>query len=129
MACAYAARRGATGFCGLTWDRRAVRWPCHNAGLGARDRRDALRRVLPEPAAELAAVAIDGPLLPGLDPTPRYRCAESLLSRGAFARRGKPAPTNGGSGPALHEPATRPAHLLLRAVRVAAAGRRSPTPR
>src|SRR5207247_8911755 len=89
MACAYAARRGATGFCGLTWDRRAVRWTCHNAGLGARDRRDALRRVLPEPAAELAAVAIDGRLLPGLDPTQRYRYAECLMSRGRIARRGK----------------------------------------
>ena len=114
----YSARRKTTGFCGLAWDARAVRWTCHNAGRDEPDRRDVLRRVLPDREVELSAVAIDGPLLPRLDPTPRYRCAESLLSRGAFARRGKPGPTNGGSGRDLHAHATRLANFVLRECRV-----------
>ena len=114
----YSTRRKTTGFCGLAWDARAVRWTCHNAGRDEPDRRDVLRRVLPDREVELSAVAIDGPLLPRLDPTPRYRCAESLLSRGAFARRGKPGPTNGGSGRDLHAHATRLANFVLRECRV-----------
>src|SRR2546425_910482 len=114
----YSARRKTTGLCGLSWDRRTVRWACHNAGLDELDRRDALRRVLPDREVELSAVAIDGPLLPRLDPTPRYRCAESLLSRGAFAHRGKPGPTNGGSGRDLHAHATWLAKFVLRECRV-----------
>jgi Protein of unknown function (DUF429) len=114
----YSRHRKTTGFCALAWDARAVRWTCHNAGLDELDRRDALRRVLPDREVELSAVAIDGPLLPRLDPTPRHRCAESLLSRGAFARRGKPGATNGGSGRDLHAHATRLAHFVLRECRV-----------
>jgi hypothetical protein len=117
----YSARRKTTGFCGLSWDARTVRWTCRNAGLDARDRRQALRRVLEGARGELSAVAIDGPLLPGLGPTPRYRCAESLLSRGAFRRRGKPGPTNGGRGRELHTHATRLARFVLRESRVRAA--------
>lgn len=54
----------------------------------------------------IAAVAIDGPLVPGLSTTKRYRSAEALLSRGVFQRRGKPGPINGLDGPRLHAVAT-----------------------
>src|SRR5438034_4649513 len=84
----YSARRKTTGFCALSWDARAVRWRCENAGVDERNRHDTLRRVLPAAQRQLLAVAIDGPLLPRLHSTPRYRCAESLLSRGAFGKRG-----------------------------------------
>ena len=114
----YSARRKTTGFCGLMWDARTVRWQCENAGVDERDRLATLRRVLDEREAELSAVAIDGPLLPRLDSTPRYRCAESLLSRGAFSRRGKPGPTNGARGRDLHTHATRLANFVLRECRV-----------
>lgn len=117
----YSARRKTTGFCGLAWDARTVRWQCENAGVDERDRHDTLRRVLRADRRQLRAVAIDGPLLPRLHSTPRYRCAERLLSRGAFSRRGKPGPTNGGSGPDLHAHATRLANFVLRQCRVSPA--------
>jgi hypothetical protein len=114
----YSARRKTTGFCALSWDARTVRWQCENAGVDARDRHDTLRRILPAAQRRLLAVAIDGPLLPRLHSTPRYRCAESLLSRGAFGKRGKPGPTNGARGKDLHKHATRLANLVLRECRV-----------
>src|SRR3989441_6507508 len=117
----YSARRKTTGFCALSWDARTVRWRCENAGVDERNRHDTLRRVLPEAQRQLLAVAIDGPLRPGLHTTPRYRCAESLLSRGAFSKRGKPGPTNGGSGRDLHAHATRLAHFVLQECGVEAA--------
>src|SRR5438128_9103520 len=117
----YSARRKTTGFCALSWDARTVRWRCENAGVDERNRHDTLRRVLPAAQRQLLAVAIDGPLLPRLHSTPRYRCAESLLSRGAFGKRGKPGPTNGGSGRDLHAHATRLAHFVLQECGVEAA--------
>ncbi len=118
----YSRRRKTTGFCALSWDRRTVRWTCRNAGTGAGVRREVLDTVLPEPGPDLLAVAIDGPLLPQLRVGSRYRCAESLLSRGRFGHRGKPGPSNGGSGRDLHKHATLLAHFILgeRHVRVAA---------
>jgi hypothetical protein len=99
----YSARRRTTGFCALSWDRHTVSWTCRNAGTEAGARREVLRAVLPENGRELLTVAIDGPLLPHLRLGSRYRCAESLLSRGLFRNRGKPGPTNGGSGKDLHK--------------------------
>jgi predicted RNase H-like nuclease len=61
----------------------------------------------------ILAVAIDGPLGPGLCKIHDYRTVEALLSRGKFQRRGKPGPTNGGSGPRLHEEAMTLARLVL----------------
>src|SRR5712691_8877806 len=117
----YSARRKTTGFCALSWDARTVRWRCENADVDTRNRHDTLRRLLPAAQRQLLAVAIDGPLLPGLHSTPRYRCAESLLSRGAFGKRGKPGPTNGARGKDLHKHATRLANLILRECRVGSA--------
>src|SRR2546427_12367424 len=102
----YSARRKTTGFCALSWDARTVRWRSENAGVDERKRHDTLQRVLPEAQRQLLAVAIDGPLLPGLHTTPRDRCAESLPRRRAFCKRGTPGPTNGGRGPTLAARAT-----------------------
>src|SRR5947208_14197084 len=117
----YSARRKTTGFCALSGDARTVRWRCGNAGVDERNRHDTLRRVLPAAQRQLLAVAIDGPLLPRLHSTPRYRCAARLLSRGAFGKRGKPGPTNGRSGRGLHAHATRLANFALQEYGVEAA--------
>lgn len=118
----YSARRRTTGFCALSWDRHTVSWTCRNAGTEARARREVLRAVLPENGRALLTVAIDGPLLPHLRLGSRYRCAESLLSRGRFRNRGKPGPTNGGSGKDLHKNATILANFILRERDVSVAG-------
>ena len=62
---------------------------------------------------KLLAVGIDGPLAPEFRIMHEYRTVEALLSRGKFQRRGKPGPTNGGSGPRLHQEATKLAKLAL----------------
>jgi hypothetical protein len=69
---------------------------------------------------EVIAVGIDGPLRPGLQVKRSYRVAESVLSRGKFARRGKPGPTSARSGTALHEAATELARFAMRDLKIEA---------
>lgn len=102
----YSARRATTGFCAITWDAGEVDWTWANARTCVADRTRVLDAVLAGGDRAVAAVAVDGPLRPDLDYAPTYRCAERLLSCGSFQRRGKPGPTSGGSGPALHAEAT-----------------------
>jgi hypothetical protein len=79
-----------------------------------------LARLGLEKGEPVEAVAIDGPLRPGLAYRAAYRAPESALSRGPFQRRGKPGPTNGGSGPRLHRAATDLAALTIRHFAVSA---------
>lgn len=50
----------------------------------------------------------------------------AILSQGILQKRGKPGPTNGGSGPRLHEEATRLAHLALSELEVEPSSHRAP---
>src|SRR5262249_46565891 len=83
-----------------------------NARTTEDDRRQKLWDIVPDDRRVLAA-AVDGPLVPGLGGHSKYRACESILSRGVLQRRGKPGPTNGGSGPAVHREATRLARFTL----------------
>ena len=111
----YSARRATTGFCAITWDhdKEEVNWTWENARTSVGDRMRALDIVLGGRDRVVAAVAVDGPLRPELDYGTTYRCAERLLSCGSFQKRGKPGPTSGGSGPALHREATTLAGFAL----------------
>lgn len=110
----YSAVRPTTGLCVLSWTPATVTWSCANANTAASHRRRTLRRLLGG-QDQVDAVAVDGPLRPGLvyDPT-SHRAAESLLSRGPFAARGKPGATNAGGGPRLHQEATTVVRDLVR---------------
>lgn len=102
----YSPKRKSTAFCVLSWDAHKVHWAFERADKDTEMRRSALRNLL-DYREEILAVAIDGPLRHGLRRnTQYYRAAESLLSRGNFQQRGKPGPTNGGSGRQLHGEAT-----------------------
>lgn len=105
--------RASTGFCAITWDAHGVDWQWENALTCVADRTRALDAVLAGGDRAVAAVAVDGPLRPELDYALTYRCAERLLSCGKFQKRGKPGPTSGGSGPALHAEATTLTHFAL----------------
>ena len=54
----------------------------------------------------VTGIGIDGPMIKDFGQTNRLRPVESLLSKGKFQYRGKPAATNSGSGPELHAQAT-----------------------
>ena len=117
----FSKRRRTTGLCRFEWDEHRVDWSCAKAGTDDADRARGLASLWGEAEEEVAAVAIDGPLRPGLEiDVSSYRAAESVLSRGKFGRRGKPGPTHAGSGPALHRAATELARLALRTFRVGA---------
>ena len=117
----YSATRRTTGLCLLSWDEAVVDWRCALAGSDEASRAAALERLLGG-SKRIDAVAIDGPLRPGLSVVATYRAPECMLSRGRFQRRGKPGPTNGGSGPRLHGAATELARLCLARLHVRAAG-------
>ncbi len=102
-----------TGLCLLTWSDHELTWQTAVTGTADGIRAEALRQLL-QRAERLEAVAIDGPIRPGLVCVPQYRCSESLLSRGIFQRRGKPGASHFGSGWKLHCAATAMAELVVR---------------
>lgn len=112
-------KKATTGMCLLKWGEGEISWQSCEATLDQEDRLCKLNELVHR--ERLLAVGIDGPLVPGLEIVVRYRAAEALLSRGVFQRRGKPGPTNGGSGPCLHEHATRWAILVANTQDVAPA--------
>jgi len=117
----YAPTRRTTSFCALLWDAYEMDWAFERAEQDAERRVTALRNLL-DRRAKVLAVAVDGPLRLELRlDTQSYRATDSLLSRGKFQRRGKPGPTNGGSGPQLHGEATVLAGLALKQLLVAQA--------
>ena len=110
----YSKTKKTTAFCRLSWSRRNIEWRFASAMADPSSREKALAAVCSGTGeSDFLSVAIDGPLRPGLHLLYTYRTAECLLSRGAFQKRGKPGPTNGGSGPKLHQHATRLAELVL----------------
>ena len=103
-------KKSTTGLCLIEWTNRETNLFCSEVGVD--DRQEKLSQLIQ--GRRLLAVGIDGPLIPKLKTTKQYRSAEALLSRGKFRYRGKPGPTNGGSGPELHKQATILAKLTLR---------------
>lgn len=106
--------RGATtGLCVVQWRGGVVTWRFARARHDTEHRRAAIGGLLTAAGGEVSAVAIDGPLRPELRVRCSYRTCDALLSRGAFQRRGKVAPTNCPSGLRLHREASRLAGLAL----------------
>ena len=114
-----------TGLCILHWTPTTIVWSLRNATRHEADRRAKLAGIAPTEGRVLA-VAVDGSLVPALGNTTRYRAAEAVLSAGALQKRGKPGPTNGGSGPELHREATRLAEFALVELRIATAVHATP---
>jgi hypothetical protein len=118
--------RGATtGLCLVQWRDGVVTWTFGRARHDKEHRRAAIAALLAPAGGELGAVAVDGPLRPDLDCRCTYRVCDALLSRGAFQRRGKVAPTNCPSGFRLHQEAALLAELALEHPVAAARHRRA----
>jgi len=113
----YSASAASTGLCVLTWNETSVTWTCSNARSDDPDRKRKLSALAPADK-RVAAAAVDGPLVPGLTLRASYRACEAILSCGALQRRGKPGPTNGGSGPRLHQEASRLGRFALEELEV-----------
>jgi hypothetical protein len=106
--------RGATtGLCLVRWRDGLVTWTFARARHDEDRRRAAIAALVGTVKGEVSAVAVDGPLRPDLDCRYAYRVCDALLSRGAFQRRGKVAPTNCPSGMRLHQEAALLAGLAL----------------
>ena len=108
----YSRTRKSTGLCLLNVDGGVVSWDLLNVGTEEHMRINNLRSLIPR-GSVLEGVAIDGPLVSGLNLVKHYRTSDALLSRGAFRFRGKPGQTNIPSGQLLHKHATKLAKLLV----------------
>ena len=108
----YSKTRRSTGLCLLTITPSTIRWQCLNTGSDESQRLQDLRNLVPR-HTRLLGVGVDGPLTPGLRVVPHYRSSDALLTRGVFARRGKPGATSAPSGQRLHLHATLLAKLTL----------------
>lgn len=109
----YSKTRRSTGLCLLTITPTTIRWQCFNTGTDESLRLQDLRSLVPR-ETHLLGVGIDGPLTPGLRVVPHYRSSDALLTRGVFARRGKPGATSAPSGQHLHLHATLLAEIVLK---------------
>ena len=107
----YSPTKRTTAFCCFSWDEDSLAWSHSRATAEAHSREQALEVVYA--GTPFLAVAIDGPLAPGLTHCSAYRTCERLLSRGRFQKRGKPGPTHAGSGPNLHKHATLLAEMAV----------------
>ncbi len=114
----YSETKRTTAFCCLSWTQDRIDCSESSATAANTSREQALLDVRGQDKSQFLSIAIDGPLRPGLHVRYEYRTAECVLSRGAFQKRGKPGPTNGGSGPELHKHATRLAQMVLRDCKV-----------
>ena len=109
----YSKRRRSTGLCLLEVAPSSIRWRCVNTGTDESQRLKDICDLVPR-GTRLLGVGIDGPLTPGLQIVPHYRSSDALLTRGVFAKRGKPGATSAPSGQHLHCHATLLAKLILR---------------
>ena len=109
----YSKNRRSTGLCLLEVTPKSVRWRCVNTGTDESQRLKDICDLVPR-GTRLLGVGIDGPLTPGLRVVPHYRSSDALLTRGVFAKRGKPGATSAPSGQQLHLHATLLAQLVLR---------------
>lgn len=121
----YSASRRTTCFCLLTWSENAVAASFRRVTSNPDARKAALQALLPDPP-RLLAVAIDGPLLPQLQPGLAYRAAEALLSQGLLQKRGKPGQTSSPVGLQLNRHATTLAELVLIAATISEATHADP---
>ena len=108
----YSKIRRSTGLCLLELTPATLRWQCLNTGTDEALRLNDLRALVPR-STNLLGVGIDGPITPGLRIVPHYRSSDALLSRGVFARRGKPGATSAPSGQQLHLHAILLAEIVL----------------
>ena len=108
----YSKRRRSTGLCLLEVAPSSIRWQCVNTGTDESQRLKDICDLVPR-GTRLLGVGIDGPLTPGLRVVPHYRSSDALLTRGVFAKRGKPGATSAPSGQQLHLHATLLAKLVL----------------
>lgn len=104
-------KKPTTGLCLIAWSNQGIDIRFCQAGTNKDDRLKKLDQLTG--GRKLLCVAIDGSLIPKLGNTTKYRAAEALLSRGKFQKRGKPGPTNGKIGQALHKQATKLAKLAI----------------
>lgn len=109
----YSNTRRSTGLCLLEVTPSTLRWYCLNTGTEEAQRLEDIRALVPR-GTRLFGVGIDGPLTPGLRVVPHYRSSDALLTRGVFARRGKPGATSAPSGQHLHLHATLLAEIVLK---------------
>jgi hypothetical protein len=99
----WSAKSKSTGLCRIEISDGAYKVQFDRVGTDPLSRVDALSKIISD---GVTGVGIDGPIIKAFGQTDRLRPAESLLSRGKFQYRGKPASTNSGSGPELHAQAT-----------------------
>ncbi|MDQ7838931.1 MAG: DUF429 domain-containing protein [Thermodesulfobacteriota bacterium] len=107
----FSAKSATTGLCLLSWDTNSMKISFVRTRTGSVDRRRDIRALVG--SAQLLAVAIDGPLVRGLQRISHYRAAEALLSRSVLQKRGKPGQTNSPVGQQLHAHATELAEIVL----------------
>lgn len=108
----FSTRSRTTCFCLLRWDADTARFEFRRTTSDAQERRVALAGLL-QANRKVEAVAVDGPLGPGLAGLTEYRSAEAFLSQGRMQKRGKPGQTSSPIGQSLHLHATDLATLVL----------------
>ncbi len=108
----YSRTDATTGLCLITLDQNQLRWECRNSTTDPGERLEDLRSLIPC-GVVLNGIGIDGPLGRGLGPINHYRAAEALLNDGEIRKCCNPSPANSGSGPSLHDHATKLARLFL----------------
>ena len=100
----YSPTRRSSAACRLDWHRdgaaAVIGWQVRRFRADAAERADAIGTVAG--GRRLRAVALDGPLAPGMGPTPAYRCAERMLTRVIGRRIGKPGACNAPVGQRLN---------------------------
>jgi hypothetical protein len=121
----FSERRRTTCFCLFRWEPTAAFLTFRRTTADADKRRAALISLLGADR-KVEAVAVDGPLGPGLCRLTHYRSAEALLSQGKMQKRGKPGQTSSPTGQLLHHHATVLATLALEVADVAPASHVDP---
>ena len=113
----WSSRRRASSVCRLSWCSHEVSWEIRQFRATDEEREGAIRQVAGDYA--ISAVAVDGPLKPGLDEIGHYRSAERLLSRGEIRERiGKPGQSSSPNGRKLNEQASLSARLAKKVCHV-----------
>ncbi|APV51645.1 hypothetical protein BWI17_19275 [Betaproteobacteria bacterium GR16-43] len=112
----WSTKRLSTAICLFSWNLEIVDWRIMRCTAEEGQIVDLLQSLAMD--HEILAVAIDGPLAPGLRHVSVYRSCEALLSRGLMQKRCKPGQTSSPTGQKLHRYATNAARLVQRHVRL-----------
>ena len=116
--------RRSSAVCRLDWTPDRASWTIDRFRYDPDERRRVIAAVAG--SAELSAVAIDGPLGPGLVPPGRYRMAERMLTVGFGSLIGKPGASNAPIGLRLATAACEAAEVALEVARIRAAAHPRP---